>query len=882
MDLNQLLDDIDKKIEKKISDSRIEPLKQEVLNFVNDIGDKLGAKIEEAITKLPQPLAPQVHIEPIQIPEIKSPNVTVNVPEAKPVVIPPFPKIPAPQVTVNVPPTKIPDLKWPSENMPIEGWVRLQGVDMLHPLPVTITNAKDIAGGGSSMVAGGGGNAFITNDSTHPIPVSGSFSVSGSSTTAAIPTNNDGVTYNSDNPLPVTGSFTSTPGLQISGASDSVNIAQYGGTTVPTGLNETTNGVMRTILMTDSVVSVNIVSGSSSGAIGQGDGATATRVIQAGDSVSSVNIISTVDLTDTQLRASSVPIMQVSGAIDSVNITNSSLAVTGTFFQTTQPVSIAATTGVDQVSGANWSVTVSNTVPVTGTFFQTTQPVSLAGPVAQGDAASALRVVIAGNSDTSVVVNSMPAVVVTSITNSVAANIVDSSGVAYSGSNPLPITGSLSTTPGGTYFASDAVLSVNILQNFGNDTRVGTGYQDNALRVVNATDAVTSVNITNSSLAVTGTFFQSTQPVSIAATTGVDQLSGANWSVFATNPVAQGDAATALRVIIAGNSDASVVVNSMPAVVVTSITNTTATNIVDSGGVAYSGSNPVPITGAVTIPTNSSINHAQTAGNTTPVGTGYQDNALRVVNATDAITSVNVVSSAALVVTSITNTTAMTIVDSGGVGYSGSNPLTIGGNVSAFIFGGGGSLVPQGQGESAMALRVIIAGDSGVSVASSVVTGPSAVGVADDGTAPVQVSGIARTANPTKVSGGQVVKASMDAAGRQVMRPVQVRDLIATAQVSLTTGTELTLLAATAGEFHDLIMISLANTSTVAVQVDVREVTAGNIVYSASLPVGPHPPFILAPPVPYPNSATGNNWTVDMPDITGTTVFITALFSKEV
>jgi len=37
-------------------------------------------------------------------------------------------------------------------------------------------------------------------------------------------------------------------------------------------------------------------------------------------------------------------------------------------------------------------------------------------------------------------------------------------------------------------------------------------------------------------------------------------------------------------------------------------------------------------------------------------------------------------------------------------------------------------------------------------------------------------------------------------------------------------------------------------------------------------------------PVPYPQSAsdTGNNWTADIPDITGTTVYLSALFSREV
>ena len=66
-----------------------------------------------------------------------------------------------------------------------------------------------------------------------------------------------------------------------------------------------------------------------------------------------------VGLTDAQLRASA----------PNVNVTNASLAVTGAFFQTTQPVS--------------GTVTVGNaSLAVTGAFYQATQPVSIAATVA--------------------------------------------------------------------------------------------------------------------------------------------------------------------------------------------------------------------------------------------------------------------------------------------------------------------------------------------------------------------------------------------------------------------------------------------------------------------------------------------------------------------
>lgn len=109
-------------------------------------------------------------------------------------------------------------------------------------------------------------------------------------------------------------------------------------------------------------------------------------------------------ITDQELRASAVPV-SISGTIPvsatfwqttqpvsiastvNVSVQNGSLAVTGAFYPATQPVSIASmpTTPVtgtfwqatQPVSGTFWQATQ----PVSGTFWQTTQPVSIAGTV---------------------------------------------------------------------------------------------------------------------------------------------------------------------------------------------------------------------------------------------------------------------------------------------------------------------------------------------------------------------------------------------------------------------------------------------------------------------------------------------------------------------
>ena len=211
-------------------------------------------------------------------------------------------------------------------------------------------------------------------------------------------------------------------------------------------------------------------------------------------------------------------------------------------------------------------------------------------------------------------------------------------------------------------------------------------------------------------------------------------------------------------------------------------------------------------------------------------------------------------------VTGVTNSIAANVVDSGGVPYTTSNPFP--------VSDAGGSLTIDGS--------VTVSG----SITSTVVVGDLVSDAADDNTAPVKVGGIARQANPGAVAAGDRVSATYDDLGRAVTRPLQVRDLIQTAYIQLTTGTETTLRAAVAGAYLDLIYVMGANNSDAAVSVDIRPVTAGNVVMTLQIPASGTAG--IACPVPLPQTDTGNNWTADMPDITGTTVSLTALFSQEI
>lgn len=198
-------------------------------------------------------------------------------------------------------------------------------------------------------------------------------------------------------------------------------------------------------------------------------------------------------------------------------------------------------------------------------------------------------------------------------------------------------------------------------------------------------------------------------------------------------------------------------------------------------------------------------------------------------------------------ITGITNTIATANVDSTGAQYSGSNPMP-----TYLVAGSGNSTVSVGD----------LASDA-----------------ADTGSAPVKIGGIARTANPTAVAAGDRVSATYDDLGRQVMRTLQVRDLIQTAYVSVTNGTETTLRAGVAGAFLDCIAVMCSNNSDAAVSLDIRPVTAGNIVHTIRIPANGTAGW--APPIPWPQSDTGNNWTVDGPDETGRTITVSALFSQE-
>jgi hypothetical protein len=379
----------------------------------------------------------------------------------------------------------------------------------------------------------------------------------------------------------------------------------------------------------------------------------------------------------------------------------------------------------------------------------------------------------------------------------------------YNSDNPLPVTGTFSSSPAPQ--VSGAVDSVNVVQFASNLAVAGGGYQDNAVRVVHATDAVVSVNITNTDLDIRD-LTNATDLVSAY------QVSGHTWSV-SVNDIFRTTAASSLinaddrlRVSLetggSGLTDAELRATAVPVSQVSGANwSTEVTNlfqaVADSGG-----------------------------------GEGVA-NALRVVQASDSVVS-----------TKITAT-----------------------DVSLDVKQVSGSV------DSVSVTNTVTVTVSG-SLTSTVATGPTVGDAVDDGSAPIQVGGIARTANPTAVAGGDVVKASFDDLGRQLVRH-QARDLVLSAYVSLTNGTETTLAAGVASTFLDLIWITGANTSDAAVQVDIRSGTAGSTLLTLEIPAYGTAGAVFGADHLQQEIVAGA-WTADMPDITGTTVYLSAKFSKEV
>jgi hypothetical protein len=116
---------------------------------------------------------------------------------------------------------------------------------------------------------------------------------------------------------------------------------------------------------------------------------------------------------------------------------------------------------------------------------------------------------------------------------------------------------------------------------------------------------------------------------------------------------------------------------------------------------------------------------------------------------------------------------------------------------------------------------------------------------------------------------------------RLVSVPHVMRDLRMTAYCAVGDNSETPLLAAESGAYHDLYEIEFLNSSAVALSVNLKHTTGGQIVRTFSLPATSSLQRKYEVPIPQEETATA--WTVEFAgtDISNTEVLVHATFVKE-
>lgn len=221
----------------------------------------------------------------------------------------------------------------------------------------------------------------------------------------------------------------------------------------------------------------------------------------------------------------------------------------------------------------------------------------------------------------------------------------------------------------------------------------------------------------------------------------------------------------------------------------------------------------------------------------------------------------NISIDAVTTVTTVTAVTAITNALPAGtnlMGKVGIDQTTVGTTNGISIAQIGANTVLTGNGVSGTgSQRVNLASDNSALPA----WGHGAIGSAVP--AGAQYKGlIAKTANPTAATDGNLVGAMADKLGRQVVVIGNVRDNKADAALTLTASTsETTVIAAVASTFLDVYGAIVVNTSATACEVVFRDVTAGTPRFSIQVPAGETRGFMLPSSDAYKQATVNTAWT---------------------
>jgi len=202
------------------------------------------------------------------------------------------------------------------------------------------------------------------------------------------------------------------------------------------------------------------------------------------------------------------------------------------------------------------------------------------------------------------------------------------------------------------------------------------------------------------------------------------------------------------------------------------------------------------------------------------------------------------------------------------------NPLslTTGGALRTDLATIAGTAVATGAGTSTNAMRVVFAN----TVAAQALWGQGATAATAPANA-VQAGGVAATANPTAVTGGQMVGEMTDKLGKQVTVAEAPREMRACQYTQLSSTGETTVVTAgAAGVFNDIYSVDIDTGGTVAATITLKDATGGSTRKIYNYPAGaaaqPSIHHVYTPPWPQTTSAA--NWTMTNSVSTATNVTI--------
>lgn len=450
------------------------------------------------------------------------------------------------------------------------------------------------------------------------------------------------------------------------------------------------------------------------------------------------------------------------------------------------------------------SLATAPTTPVTGTFWQATQPVSLATNTPTLQSGSTTAVTQATGTNLHTVVDSGTITAVTAITNALPTGTNTLGSVKITDGTNVPAVKAASTAA----LSTDPALVVAISPN-------------NPISVSGTSDGTAAISIAANATS-------SGQIVGVnSASTGTIQLTG-TW-VATVQIQVQADGSTWIN--ITGSN---------------TVTNVATGAYVTSGNITANGIYQLDIAGFSGIRV---ITTAYTSGTVT--GSVRSSTGAGSVSI-DGVPSVNV--NGTVPVSLASNTPTL---------QSGSTTAVTqatGSNLHAVLDTGSTTAVTQATASNLNA-TVVGATASGSSLTS----------------APLTKGGLAKTANPTAVTDGQVVNSLHDKLGKQVVVN-SIRDLKGRQSTTLTsTTTETTIVTATAAVFNDLYGLVITNTSATATAVTIRDVTAGSPVATFNIPAGDTRGFMLPESGAWKQTTVNTAWTAQC-GTSVASVFITALF----